>query len=122
MVGPPSQSDNPMLHGNHASSAPKVSPEKSVALRLGWMLGGTLVMAISLMVIAGKPALTFGLSDGVFWAAVLLTGLLRTLDVTRYHGETTSGTPATTTDLKRYLRNLAALSVPCWIAAQAIHL
>lgn len=113
----------------HASHAPKISPEQapratvgSVAVRLGWMLGGTLVMIISLMVIAGKPALTLGLPDVIFWAAVLLTGVLRTVDVTHFHGETTGGMPATTADLKRYLRGLGVLAVSCWFAAQAVHL
>ena len=117
-----------MLPENHASGAATISAGQapgaragSPALRLAWMLGGPLLMIVSLGVIAGKPALSPGLSDAVFWAAVLLTGFLRALDVTRYHGETTRGLPATTRDLKRYLLGLGATSVACWIAAQAIH-
>jgi hypothetical protein len=93
----------------------------SVVVRLGWMLGGTLAMMVSLMVIAGKPRLTVGLPDAIFWAAVVLTGLLRTLDITRFHGETTQGVPATTRDLKRYLAGLGALAVAGWLVAQSIH-
>ncbi len=128
MVGPPPPSETPMFHGSHrlaAASAPtdgtSSPPRGSALVRLGWMLGGTLVMAISLMVIAGKPPMKVGLPDVVFWATVVVTGLLRTLDVTRFHGETTRGTPATTTDLKRYLGGLAAVSIVGWLVAQAVH-
>lgn len=126
MVGPPSPSEAPMLHGHRPSAASAnliESPPSSgsVVVRLGWMLGGTLAMMVALMVIAGKPRLTLGLPDIVFWTAVALTALLRTLDITRFQGETTHGVPATARDLKRYLTGLAALAVTGWVVAQSIH-
>ncbi len=116
-----------MLQSHRPSAASRTSIEgapssRSAVVRLGWMLGGTLTMAVALMVIAGKPRLTPGLADAVFWTAVVLTGLLRTLDITRFHGETTQGVPATTRDLKRYLIGLAALAVTGWVVAQSIHI
>lgn len=116
-----------MLHGHRpaaASGTPiKGAPSSgSTVVRLGWMLGGTLTMLVALMVIAGKQRLTLGLPDVVFWAAVVLTGLLRTLDITHFHGETTQGVPATDRDLKRYLTGLAVLAVTGWVIAQLVHI
>ena len=106
---------------SHTLTSAAAPDHGSIGLRLGWMLGGPLAMMIALVAIAGSPRFTLGWSDLAFWTAVLLTGSFRALDVTRFHGETTHGMPATTADLKRYLAALAAVCTALWVAAQAVH-
>lgn len=93
-----------------------------VVVRLGWMLGGTLALLVTVMKIASQPPWTIGLLDLVFWGAVALTVMLRYWDITRFRGETTSGEPATMADFRRYAAGTAGVSAACWLIARAIQL
>src|SRR5687768_16773688 len=93
-----------------------------VLVRLAWMLGGFVALAVTAMAIASRPAWHVGWRDAVFCAAVLASGAFRYLDVTRFQGETVNGQRATPTDLRRYLLGLAVGSSLLWICVQSIEL
>jgi hypothetical protein len=116
-----------MTHDDHTPvsidrRAARAPVRGSILVRLGWMLFGPLAMMISVMGIVSLSAWTFGLRDLVFWAAAVLSGTLKYMDVTRHHGETAAGRPATKADFWRYLAGLAGTSVALWVLAQAIQL
>ena len=102
--------------------APVKSARGAILVRLGWMVAGTLTILISALMIASEPTWTLGLRDLVFWVAVVATGILRYVDISRFHGETTNGEPATAAHLKRYLTGLTALAAVAWLAAQSLHI
>jgi len=86
------------------------------------MLGGTLVVLVTVMIIASQPPWTIGVLDLVFWSAVVCSVMLRYWDIARFRGETTGGEPATMADFKRYAAGIGAVSAAVWLAAQAIQL
>lgn len=120
----PVTGQTPSAAGNATTGDPSqpARPRGAALVRIGWMLIGSVGMVISVMTIAGFPAWTFSLRDGVFWGAVVATGILRYWDATRLGGENSRGEPTTPRDLQRYLGGLAALSVMAWVAAQSVHL
>jgi hypothetical protein len=90
--------------------------------RIGWMVVGTVLILSLGMAIASQPAWSFGARDVFYWGAVLGTGFLRFVDVTKLNGQTTKGDRATLADLHRYLVVLAAFSSLLWVGAQSVHL
>jgi hypothetical protein len=104
----------------------KSSPQRGAGLgafvRLGWMIGGTLTMLVSVMSIAAQPVWTFGWRDVVFWSAAFASIFLRYLDVVRFAGETADGRPATRVDFARYAGGLYLAASVAWFLAHSLHL
>lgn len=94
----------------------------AVLIRLGWMLGGTLMMLIAGFTIASTPQWTFGLSDAVFWFGALFAVVLRYWDIRRFQGQTANGDPATMAHFARYLATIAVVALSGWFTAQSVHL
>lgn len=93
-----------------------------VLVRLGWMLGGFIAIVMTAMSIANHPTWSFGWRDVVFWSAVVASALFRSLDISRFEGQTVRGDPATDRDLRRYLLGLALCSGAVWTLVQSVHL
>lgn len=94
----------------------------AVLVRLGWMLGGTLMMLIAGFTIASTRQWTFGLPDAVFWFGALLAIVLRYWDIRRFQGQTANGDPATMAHFPRYFATLSVVALAGWLVAQSIHL
>ena len=90
------------------------SDDSLIALvtRLFWMILGPIGLALLAMVIVRHGA--FSLRDGVFAAGLLLALYARYIDVSRYHGKTAEGSPATMKDVRSYVRGLLLLAVAMW--------
>ena len=89
-------------------------------VRLGWMMFGNAALAICIVTIATHTGSFLSAADAVFWVVVPLLIWLRHYDITRMHGQTTSGQPATLTHWKRYAGLLVAFAVVAWAAAHAV--
>ncbi|MCY2930026.1 MAG: hypothetical protein NTV86_11135 [Planctomycetota bacterium] len=90
-------------------------------LRLSWMLVGHGVLLVSAILIARHTSSLFSLADAVFWAAAVVTPLLRRVDVVRFAGRTVDGRPATLGDWRRYAtRLLPAAAMAGWLIAHAV--
>jgi hypothetical protein len=106
----------------NGSNQPSASTGFGALARIGWMVVGTVLILSLGMAIASRPAWSLGIRDVLFWGAVLATGLLRYIDVTRLDGQTANGGLATNTHLQRYLVGLVVVSTALWVAAQSIGL
>jgi hypothetical protein len=91
-------------------------------VRFGWIAVGFIGIVMTAMSIAARPAWSFGFRDAAFWGVVVITALLRYIDVTHFHGDTANGQPATVGDLRRYLLGLVVASSGAWVLAQSIHI
>lgn len=91
-------------------------------VRLGWMLGGTLTMLIAGFTIASRPVWTLSVRDIVFWSGALLAVTLRYWDIEHFHGQTSTGEPATRNDFWRYCATLSVIAIAAWVAAQSVHI
>lgn len=106
-------------------TVPSTSPSRpgsGLLVRLGWMVGGTLTMLITGLVIMSSPAWTYGARDLVFWGGALLAITLRYIDIHRYGGETSRGDPATMGHFARYAAGVVGVGLALWTMAQSVHL
>ena len=105
-----------------ATPQKEVLPNQDAAsgclVRLVWMLLGNLVLVISALSISHRAA-SFSGADVVFWVTVVAVIWLRYIDITRLHGQTATGTPATMAHWRRYSMLMAAGAFALWIIAHA---
>ncbi len=107
-----------------AHTSDRASDDSLIALiaRLFWMILGPIGLILLAMVILRHGA--FSLRDGVFAIALLGAMFARYVDVSRYHGKTAEGAPATMKDVRSYMRGLLLLAVAVWggahVAGQVI--
>jgi hypothetical protein len=91
MVGPPSLGTLPretrMATHDRRSSTSTVSAAPGAGsgalVRLGWMVGGPLMILIAGLTILSTPAWTFTVRDAVFWFGAAMALVLRYLDIAR---------------------------------------
>ena len=102
-----------------ADAASQMS-EAGCLVRLGWMMFGNAALAICVGTIAGQAGMSLSIADAVFWAVVIVLVWLRHFDITRMHGQTAGGQPATLSHWRRYAGLLLALSLAAWAAAHAV--
>lgn len=88
-------------------------------VRLAWMLGGPAAVLVSARFICQHKGGLLSVADLVFWLAVVGAILIRRLDITRFHGDTAAGTPATIHHWHRYALGVAVISLVIWGAAHA---
>lgn len=86
--------------------------------RLAWLVGSVGALAILTIVIARRA--TFSALDAVFWGVVLLTALIRLIDITRFAGETADGETATMATWRRYVVRLVAGAGVAWGLAHTL--
>jgi len=107
-----------------ARTSDRASEDSLIGLiaRLFWMILGPIGLALLAMVIVRHGA--FSLRDGVFAVALMGAMFARYIDVSRYHGKTADGAPATMKDVRSYVRGLLLLAVAMWggahVAGQVI--
>lgn len=108
---------NPLpVHG----SDPQAQPPQGCVLRLFWMAFGNLLLLVFAALIAKTSPWTFTVMDLGYWAIAALLMLARFLDITRFGGETSSGTPATRSHFNRYAIGLSLTAVAMWLAVQSV--
>lgn len=87
------------------------------ALRLTWMILGYAAMGILAMIIAVDSQGTFTWRDIAIACVAILIIVARYVDITRYHGQTAEGAPATMDNFKRYAVKVALGTPAAWGAA-----
>jgi len=129
VVGPPPEwsQDLEILVANANRNLPSKPGAREAAdantgalLRLGWMLGGNILLLIVGLTIFMGPPWTITFKDALFWAVVALVILVRYVDVTRFAGQTADGKPATRRDFVRYALGLVTSSAAIWTLAQSV--
>jgi hypothetical protein len=104
-----------------AAQTPQVVDEggtgAGVLARLWWMLGGNVVLALSIIFIIRSGGAFFHKADPVFAITVLSLVLVRYLDIRFCRGLTATGFPATMRTWTRYTIFLAVGSPLVWVLA-----
>ena len=90
-------------------------------LRLGWMLLGNFVLALTAIWIVQNVhgLLSFSLADVIFWAAVVAMIAMRYADI-RNGGQTSDNKPADMGHWWRYSLVLVPVAAGIWIVAHLI--
>jgi hypothetical protein len=85
--------------------------------RMYWMMvaPGALLVVLA-AIFRGQHAGSW-LLHGVYWLLIASLLLVRYVDIFKFHGETTDGTPATVSHFRRYALMLAVLAPLLWLAA-----
>jgi hypothetical protein len=92
----------------------------SILLRIFWMLGGYIVLAVCALFIATNKEALFSAKDPVFWVVAGLMVWARYVDIARYHGTTSDGQPATLANWRGYAMVVVAVAGVTWAAAHAV--
>lgn len=111
-----------MAQRSHTSSIPSDTaphtPAMAVALRLFWLLFGNIVLVAGLaFILTRADAASLVAIDLGYWVVVAALLAARRIDITRYHGATADGDPATLSHWRRYALGLVPLSGAAWGAA-----
>lgn len=84
-------------------------------VRLTWLVFGNGVLFVLALKIVRSEG--FSVFDALYWAVVAGIIGLRYFDITRLGGLTTSCTPATLRDWRRYALGLAGIAAVLWVSA-----
>jgi hypothetical protein len=87
-------------------------------LRLFWMAFGNMALLALTLLIFERHG--FSLLDLAYWGIVVALGSARYADIARFQGLTTSGEPATTQHLRRYLLGLFLATAGLWLLVHAL--
>ena len=88
-------------------------------VRLFWFFGGNAILIVSAGYISQHRGSLLSVWDAVFWGAAILLMAVRYLDITRLHGQTATGDPATIGHWRRYVVLLLAAASLAWLATHA---
>lgn len=101
----------------HPKSA---SRPRSVFLRLHWMLlGGAALATCALLLFRGETSIV-SIPSVAMWAVAVSMIAARWVDITRFHGLTADGEPATRGHFRRYALGVAAATAGLWATALAV--
>ena len=93
-------------------------------VRLVWMFlgSGTLFLVACFIAFSTSKidAFTFSALDLVFWSGVVITAVLRYVDVRFLEGRTVGGAPATRGVLVRFVILLVIVAAAGWLAAHGV--
>jgi hypothetical protein len=87
-------------------------------VRLVWMAVGNFALLFCAMFIARGTAPV--VMDIAFWAVAVGVIVVRYIDITRFHGETSEATPATLADWRQYSVRVAVASAVLWVFARFV--
>lgn len=89
-------------------------------VRIFWMGAGNVLMFVLAILIAQKEVLVLTVYDLGLWALAAAMVAVRYIDITRLHGQTTDGEPATLAHWRRYALGLASITLLFSIMAHAL--
>ncbi len=95
-------------------------PVSGCLVRLGWLVGGVVMLLVLTITISQEPPWTLTAKDVAFWAVVGIVVALRYIDVKRFRGRTMEGEPATVRHVVRYAIGLVGASALLWTLAQSV--
>lgn len=101
------------------------STEQSVAgcfVQMGWMLGGTMVLATLAILIARETTWTFTLKDAAYWALVFLVMALRFLDMKYFTPPLGPIRTLGRAAFARFVLISFGIWTPTWVLVQSIDL
>ena len=87
-------------------------------VRLAWLIGGGAALAMLALSIARRGS--FSVLDVAYWLVVVVTAIVRLIDITRFHGKTADLEPATMATWRRYVVKLALISAGVWALAHFV--
>lgn len=87
-----------------------------VLLRVTWLMWGNFALLLCAAFVAQRIAPP--LTDLLFFVAAGCLIGVRYLDITRYHGATSDGEPATLAHWRRYAITMVLISAALWTAAR----
>jgi hypothetical protein len=95
-------------------SSPAAKPEgcAPTLVRLAWILGGNILLFFLAISIMKRQA--FSVFDAFYWATVAALIVLRYIDISKLHGETANGEPASMRHWVRYVVLLFVVSAGLW--------
>jgi hypothetical protein len=108
-----------MSQSNDNPSSSNVMRVSGCFVRLGWFMLGPGVLFLSFFAII-RHGNRISLADGILGLAAAACLVLRCVDVAFLKGQTASGEPATTADLRRYSIKLVIIVLALWGAAHGI--
>src|SRR5687767_8728625 len=121
MVGPPSEwsKDQEVRvadDARHAAATGQGGPESlpGCLVRLGWMVGGNLLLLMLTLTILRELEWTLTLKDALFWLVVATMVALRYVDMMRLRGTTADGEPTTARHVRRYAVGLLGVWALVW--------
>ena len=88
-----------------------------IIVRLTWMLGGNVALFLFAFSIMKRRA--FSVFDAFFWVTVLGLIVVRYLDISKLHGQTADGEPASIRHWVRYVVTLLLASAGLWGVAHS---
>ena len=88
-------------------------------VRLFWFFGGNAILIVSAGYISQHRGSFLSVWDAVFWGTAILLMAVRYLDITRLHGQTAAGGPATIGHWRRYAILLLGAASLAWLATHA---
>ena len=100
------------------STEPATNKQDSIAgllARIFWMPIGSMVLAISMIIILQHKGSMFHAADLVFWVTIAAIILVRYLDIKFWGGMTAAGGPATMANWNRYAAALLIGSAAVWV-------
>jgi len=95
------------------------TPMSGCLLRAYWLLLGNAALVLSALVISWNRETFFSAADPVFWVLAASLLVARFLDITRCHGTTGTGEPATIETWYRYAGLLVPVALLVWGLAHA---
>lgn len=97
-------------------SAELHQPGLGFLARAFWMMFGNVILIFSAISIFQRKSgnWDWGVADIIFWVTVAAIALARYMDIQVWKGLTAMGTPATKSDLRKYLVMLGIFSTALW--------
>ena len=94
----------------------------SCLVRLAWIAGGNILLAMFAILIARAERWTLTAKDVAFWLILGSIVTLRYLDWKAFSGTTADGALATVRDVRRYAAWLVGVWFALWTIAQSLEL
>jgi hypothetical protein len=101
-------------------SAPHIASLTARLVRVGWMVVGHGLLLLVAVQIAVSRQGFFTEADLAFWLTVASLLGLRYLDITRFHGQTVTGEPATLSHWRDYAVVAVMFSLGLWLLSHGL--
>ena len=112
--------DRPTVARATSDVSQPASKPRSIILRLHWMILGAAALATCALFLLQGGHSAVSLPSFAMWGIAASMVGARWLDISRFHGLTADGVPATTSHLRRYALGVGAATAALWSGALAI--